>query len=236
MSRIKNPSVKIGNTNVIIKTKNGKIHVDFTFNSKRIKRTTGLVNNKENLITVKQEIIPQIIEILTGEYLKTLDSQAGNNSNNITLDDMAEQHFILHKDAVRAHVYKRNLGNYYKHILHYFKGRVLKSIKAMELEAWQNRLLKKYKASTVQKYRSILFGIFTRAFQNDLVDSNPLEKVTSPKMKRKMSLSNTDAINPFTQKEIDTLVNADDDTYMPNLVKIIANTGIRIGELISSLD
>jgi integrase len=104
----------------------------------------------------------------------------------------------------------------------------------MELELWQNRLLEKYKPLTVQRYRSIFYTLFTRAFQNNLVTKNPFDSITAPKMRNnQIHLEKSDVMNPFTQLEINTLVEADDDTYMINFILLMANSGIRPGELIA---
>ena len=102
---------------------------------------------------------------------------------------MADIHFLLHKEKVRYHVYKRNLRNYQQKIIPYFKVRQLSSIKPMEIEAWQNRLLTKYNKLVIK--------------------------------------------NPFTQSEIDKLLDADDDTYIPNFIQLMSNCGARPGELIA---
>ncbi len=151
-----------------IKPKNGKWHIAFKAAGKRKHRTTNLISSKQNLLEVKNEVIPQVAQEL-------LDMVRNKTSNNVTTNDdvileaFADKHFDIHKNNVRPHVFKRDYSNYLNHILQYFKGRNLKSLKPMELEAWQNRLLSKYKFSSVQKYRSILYSILTRAVQNDII-------------------------------------------------------------------
>ncbi len=78
-------------------------------------------------------------------------STAAIDHNDSTLESVADIHFTLHKEKVRSHVFKRELSNYNRHILPYFKGRQLSSIKPMEIEAWQNRLMVKYSVSSVMK-------------------------------------------------------------------------------------
>jgi len=87
----------------------------------------------------------------------------------------------------------------------------------------------------VQKYRSILYGIFTRAVQNELITKNPLDTVTAPTVSKAFThISDKQTVNPFTQAEIDLITTLkDDDTYMPNFILLMANTGMRPGEIIA---
>ena len=216
-----------------IKEKFNKWHIAFNIDSKRKNRTTGLESNKKNLIVVKNEIIPQFAQELNSLKNATQSTITVNSDNSI-LENIADIHFTLHKEKVRSHVFIRNLRNYNNHILPYFKGRQLNSIKPMELESWQNRLMSKYNVSSVKKYRSIFYSIYTRALQNELVIKNPFNNVPAPKVKNEFYTYNeTEAVNPFTQSEIDILVNADDDTYIPNFIKLMSSCGMRPGEIIA---
>ncbi|QNM89198.1 hypothetical protein HOO34_05755 [Aliarcobacter cryaerophilus] len=52
---------------------------------------------------------------------------------------------------------------------------------------------------TVQKYRSVLYSILQKAYNNDIILKNPLEKVNAPKMQ----INNQQKeILPFTHKEL----------------------------------
>jgi integrase len=216
-----------------IKEKHHKWHIAFNIDSKRKNRSTGLEANKKNLIVVKNEILPQFAQELIALKSST-QSPAAIDHNDSTLEHVADIHFTLHKEKVRSHVFKRELSNYNRHILPYFKGRQLSSIKPMEIEAWQNRLMVKYSVSSVKKYRSIFYSIYTRALQNELVLRNPFNNVPAPKVKNEFyAYSEQGSVNPFTQKEIDILVNDDDNTYIRNFVKLMSNCGMRPGEIIA---
>lgn len=215
-----------------VKEKHSRWHIAFSHNGKRINRSSGLEASKNNLVTIKKEVLPHIAQELASSVQST--SIFIGTADDMVLDNFAETYFTLHKETVRSHVYLSSLNNFEHHIQPYFKGRKLNSIKPMELESWQNRLLMKYKTSSVQKYRSIFYGMMTKAYQNELIAKNPFDTVTAPKLrKRQFSSAENEAINPFTQKEIDALVSNEDDTYMPNFIKLMANSGMRPGELIS---
>ena len=216
-----------------IKNKHNKWHIAFNVDSKRKNRSTGLEATKKNLIVVKNEILPQFAQELITLKSSTQSTAIADN-NDSTLESVADIHFLLHKEKVRDHVYKREIRNYNRHVVPYFKGRQLSSIKPMEIEAWQNRLLTKYKVLSVKKYRSIFYSIYTRAIQNELVLKNPFDNVPAPSLKNELyTYNNQESVNPFTQSEIDKLLDADDATYIPNFIKLMSNCGARPGEIIA---
>ncbi|QOY50935.1 tyrosine-type recombinase/integrase [Candidatus Sulfurimonas baltica] len=216
-----------------IKEKYGKLHIAFNIDAKRKNRSTGLEATKKNLIVVKNEILPQFAQELIALKSSTQSTIIVENDNS-TLESIADIHFLLHKEKVRDHVYKREIRNYNRHIIPYFKGRQLNSIKSMEIEAWQNRLLTKYKVLSVKKYRSIFYSIYTRAIQNELVIKNPFDNVPAPSLKKEFyTYAEAETVNPFTQSEIDKLLGSEDDTYIPNFIKLMSNCGARPGELIA---
>lgn len=210
-----------------ILVKNSRWWLDFYYEKKREKRSTRLSNTKENLIVVKKEIIPSVVEYLTG------DTQVIQEQKEYTLIDFAEDYFVIHRKDVRDHTYKRNVLNFNKHILPYFGHRVIDTILPMELEKWQYRLLEKYKPLTVQKFRSILYSIFDMAILNDIIINNPLSKIKAPKIQSKFLLDNDiDEVNPFTVNEIEILLN-NSNGYMKNFILFMYSTGIRPGEIIA---
>lgn len=211
-----------------IKEKHNKWHIAFNIDSKRKNRSTGLESTKKNLTVVKNEILPQFAQELISLKNST-QSTVISDTNDDILENIADIHFTLHKEKVRPHVHSSVVRHYNLHLLPYFTGRQLSSIKPMEIEAWQNRLLIKYKVHSVKKYRSVFYSIYTRAIQNELVVKNPFDSVPAPSLKKAFNTYNDNSnVNPFTQAEIDLLINADDDTYMPNFIKLMANTGMRL--------
>lgn len=208
--------------------KNSKWWLDFYYLKERSKRSTKLANTKENLVVVKKEIIPSVVEYLTG------DIQLIQEQKEYTLKNFAEDYFMIHKKDVREHTYKRNLNHFNKHILPYFGHRLINSILPMELEKWQYKLLETYKPLTVQKFRSILFSIFDMAVLNDILDKNQLSKIKAPKIQSQYLLDNNDDVEPFAIDEMKVLL--DNTTgYMYNFILLMYSSGIRPGELIALL-
>lgn len=220
----KNIQYKYADYKFTIFIKNAKWWLDFYKDKKRYKRTTRLAASKDNLVIVKKEIIPSVVEFLTG---------VNNNIHNkeYTIASFADEYFLIHKKEVREHTFSRNLNHFKNHILPYFGDRRIGSILPMELEKWQYSLLEIYKPLTVQKFRSILYSIFDVAVLNDLIDKNPLEKVKAPKLRKKFKLDEEE-VEPFSENEMSVLLK-NTNGYMHNFILLMFSSGIRPGEIIA---
>ncbi|MCT7518284.1 site-specific integrase [Aliarcobacter cryaerophilus] len=215
---------------ITIRVRYNNYYLDFIYKDKRIKRSTGLVANSKNLEELKLNIIPELIKALTGnkeiEYFK----------KDIKFIEFSNKFFEVYKSTVREHVYKRNLLHYNNHIYSYFKDYLINEIKPLILEDWQNKLLLNYKASSVTKYRSILYSILEKAFINDVIKFNPMSKVKSPltiKSKfKKLNDVEDQEIYPFNKDEIINILNSVTGNLYYFIV-IMLYTGMRPGEIIS---
>jgi integrase len=192
------------------------------------KKTTGLEATASNLLIIKREIIPSIVEYLTGKVEISVQKE------DLCIQEWAEEFFIVHKDKVRPHVYERNLGHYNNHVRPYFGDKLLHLVKPMDIEKWQNKLLKNFKHLTVQKYRSIFLSIFDYAVKNEVVESNPIRKVESPKTIEKVTMHDDEEENifPFSEAEIKTLLDKTDG-YLKNFIMLMYASGMRPGEMIA---
>jgi integrase len=194
---------------------------------KVVKRSTKLSSTNDNLVLVKKEIIPSIVEYLTGQI------QSLEDEKEYTLNDFADEYFVLYKSRVRLHTFNRNFKHFENHIKPYLGHRLLDTIKPMELEKWQNNLKSTYMPLTVQKYRSILFSIFDEAVKNSIISSNPLSKVEAPKRNKDFVINDDeDEINPFSNDEIKTIL-ANSSGYLKNFILFMYSTGMRPGEIIA---
>jgi len=214
-----------GELKFTIKEQFGHWYLDFYLPSgERQRGTTKLRATAENLKVIKRQVIPDIYEGLGKEPIG-IEEEA----KTWTLQDFAEEFFELQKTQIRPHTLERNIMHYNNHIAPYFGKKELGSITPLEIERWQNQLLQKYKHLTVQKFRSILFSIYDKALNNDLVLKNPLEKVTAPKLQNNIKI---EEINPFTEKELNQIIEHANG-YMKNFIKLMAATGMRPGEIIA---
>lgn len=215
-----------------IKSINNKWWLDFYHNKKRIRKSTLLIANDKNLKEIKNTIIPEIITALIGNrevlYFK----------KDLQLNEFAVDFFKVYESTVRPHVFRSRLGHYNLKVNPFFGNTLIIDITPLQVEDWQNNLLKKYSVYSVVKYRSVFFSILEKALQNDLIRFNPLTRVKSPLLVNKKFKTLTDAeddiINPFNAKEIKKILdNTSGNLYYA--IFVLVHTGIRPGELISLL-
>lgn len=205
-------------------------YIDFNYENKRIKRSTGLIANDENLQLIKKQIVPEIIVALTGKKEVLFFDKS------INLLDFSYKYFEIHKNNVREHVYNKNLKNFNNHIKPYFKDFELDKVKPFHIESWQNKHLLKYKIATVSKYRSILYSIFEKALHNELIPFNPVSRVKSPlttnKTFTKLDEKDNDEITPFTNNELQLILDAATGNLY-YIIIVMVYTGMRPGEIIA---
>ncbi|MGD9623281.1 MAG: tyrosine-type recombinase/integrase [Arcobacter sp.] len=211
-----------------------------------IKRSTKLAATSSNLITVKKDIIPSVIEYLTGK-IKSFEE---DENKDFTVDEWATKFFEAYPNKVRENVFESNLKHYNNHIKPYFGNRKLKSVLPIEIETWQNDLLynktykkgnvfKKYQPLTVKKFRSVFLSIFDSAVKNLKVESNPLRKVEAPKEEGKVTTIEYDdedegEIFPFNENEIKIILEKS-NRYLKNFFLLMYSSGMRPGEIIALL-
>lgn len=214
---------------ITIRTRYNNYYLDFTHDGKRIKRSTGLTVNEKNLLELKSNIIPEIIKALAGS------SEVEYLNKDIKFVDFSNKFFESYKSTVRVHVFYDTSLQYNNHIKPYFKDFLLKDIKPIHLENWQNALLKRFKPTTVQRKRSVLHSILEKATVNDLIKFNPFKKVKSPnsyKTKFKKLDDTYDLVSPFNNDEILLILkNSTGNLYY--FIVIMIYTGMRPGEIIA---
>jgi len=209
-----------------INERHQKWWLDFYWKKKRIRRSTELSANQDNLKVIKKQIIPDIV---VGFGLK-IEKEIKNCKKEQTLNEFAQEFFEMQRarQDVREHVISKNIAHYNKHISPSFGYKKLLDIEIEELDKWQVHLLQNYKHLTVQKFRSILFSILTEAVRYKRIPENPLSFVRAPKLSNKL---NND-INPFTMTELVKISNIAEG-YMKNFIFLMASTGMRPGEIVA---
>lgn len=219
-----------GDLKINIKSLNENWWLDFYHNKKRVRRSTFLAANDDNLTEIKTIVIPEIVTALTGN--KDIDLF----KKDFTLNDFSIKFFELYLNTVRAHVFKHRKAHYDLKIKPYFGNKLINSITQLQLEEWQNSLLKKFSVASVVKYRSVFNSILEKAYINDLITSNPFKRVKSPtaatKKFKKLDEQENDSIHPFNKDEIFKILN-NTSGNLHYFIFIMFYTGIRPGELIS---
>jgi len=204
-------------------------YLDFYFEGKRIRRDTNIPATKEGLVEVKRVLLPEIAASLLDNVTPPYEDKEW------TLDTLAEEYWALSK--IREHTLKRNKAHYKNHVSPYFGSRLIDTLMPLELERWQNDLLQKYKSSSVQKFRSILYSILTKAQDNEIISKNPLDKVEAPKVMTNL-LHNEDEekADPFTEDEMQLILDHANmykrNHYLRSFLLLMFSSGMRPGEMV----
>lgn len=206
-------------------------YLDFYFEGKRIRRDSNIPATKDGLIEVKRVLIPEIAASLLDNI-----TPPPYEDKEWTLDDMAEEYWALKKGSkMREHTLSRNIAHYNNHVSPYFGSRLIGTIKPLELERWQNDLLQKYKSSSVQKFRSILYSILTKAQDNEIIQKNPFDKVEAPKVMTNLQQNEEEEkANPFTEDEMQLILDHANmykrNHYLRNFLLLMYASALRPGE------
>jgi integrase len=206
-------------------------YLDFYFDGKRIRRDTNIPATKDGLIEVKRVLLPEIAASLLDNVTPPYEDKEW------LLDELAEEYWALQRSKIREHTLKRNKAHYKNHVSPYFGSRLVDSLMPLELERWQNDLLQKYKSSTVQKFRSILYSLLDKAIDNDIIQKNPLDKVTAPKVMFNQKENEEERADPFTETEMQLILDNSNmynrNHYMRNLILLMFGSGLRPGEVVA---
>jgi integrase len=206
-------------------------YLDFYFDGKRIRRDTNIPASKDGLIEVKRVLLPEIAASLLDNVTPPFEDKEW------LLDELAEEYWALQRSKIREHTLERNKAHYKNHVSPYFGSRLVDSLMPLELERWQNDLLQRYKSSTVQKFRSILYSLLDKAIDNDIIQKNPLDKVTAPKVMFNQKENEDERADPFTETEMQTILDNSNmynrNYYMRNLILLMFGSGLRPGEVVA---
>ena len=114
----------------------------------------------------------------------------------------------------------------------------VQSIKHLHLKSWLASLMAdKMNASSVNRKISALKTYYKYLLRHQLVEGNPMLKVTSPKMSKKLpTFINESKTEEIFEKEGMNVVASDDDSEMTQanaIVSTLYQTGVRLSELIN---
>ncbi len=209
MSRNTTHSVNGINYSVNIKrVKDSEYYVVNFRNSqgKVVTRSTGLKPDKNSLRQAEKrakEIVGEYIaehENNNPSDMNKVSSHANKNLHNANTVSDCEENIVLEYDGIlfvdfiedwvnrkkpllRSTTYDNYISMIKAHIAPYFneKGLKLTDIKPMHLQAYINKKLETLSSNTVRKHMSLIQTAMHDALINDLIASNPAEKVTKPR-------------------------------------------------------
>lgn len=197
----------------------------------RHKAYLGLKNTDANCKLIEKKIIPSIERDISLGVYNPKGKQSAIKRN---VKEYGFLSFTRHKKDRREHVRSAYYRHFKNHIVPDFGARNIDSISPMELIEWQNKKLEEYKVTTVKKFRSIFYTIFSDAVLENIIDENPLDKVPRPNESEEFGIddSDDDIIRPFSLNEVYELIGKAEG-YLKNFIAIMSFTGMRPGELVT---
>ncbi len=190
----------------------GYIYVQGSVNSKYYRRSTGLTNSPKNIAYIKKNAHQVLLNLIVKKRKvenfesfgrKIIELGAANRSNG------------CQRDAI---------SRFNTHILPFFDRFEIEKIKPMDIENWQNEMLKNYASGTVKACKSLLSQIFKKAVANDIITKNPCtyaDEIEVIHRKRKI----------YTLKETRTIISSSSGWFKVYLA-IAFTTGLRSGEIV----
>ena len=195
--------------------RNDVIYVQGVVEGKRYRLSTKLPATKKNINYIKKYGRDELLKLVNKPKPKPKTS----------FKDFGLLVVNSYENKVENHTFRNYQSLFRLHILPYFKQFELKDIKVIDLETWQNELLKKLSTSRVQKARILMKKILKKAYQNDLIDKNPFEFVEVVKVKNKER-------EIYTYEEMTKIINNATGWFKTFLI-VAFGTGMRTGELMA---
>ncbi len=195
---------------VKIRTRKGRLYVDYYVEGERVRRSTGLADTAANRKIIKDKVIPVIQgKILMGEYGKRISRPF----KVYALEYLKEkEHLVSYPTkSAKVEVVNEKLGQ--KKVDHVTRADI-------------KRFLKQFhdRPQTAKDYLTILRGIFLVAMDEEVIKTNPADGIKLPKMPKPK-------IDPFSPEEVQALMNASFG-LLKDYLGIAFNTGMRSAEIL----
>ena len=191
-------------------SRDGILYLDYRFNSKRIKRSTGLKDTKANRKRLEQDIIPELmIKIKMGDLRKP---------ENKKFAYYYEKYVKLHESDKSFH----NRINIYKKVNEFFQNMYVSEIKVLCVKEYLATL--NLRNSSKQDYLGCIKGTLDIALDDEAVTRNVAFGI---RFKRETKAP----ITPFSMDEVSLMLEKSEGMFR-NYLAIALNTGLRSGELL----
>ncbi len=210
-----------------VRSRGNSVQIDFRWNGQRCRETLKLEPTKANLLYASRLRATILNAIATGtfrysDYFPESPRSAGEKGRKIVVSEalldwlkgiektVARSTWIGYESAVRTHLIP-TFGE--KHLHSLTTSDIRSWIAVLEISnKWINNLLIPLRA------------IFADAYQDGLIEKNPMDRIKNLK-------TPTKGANPFTMEEMERVIDAAEG-QMRNLIRFAFWTGLRTSELI----
>ena len=208
--------------------KNGFIHLDYrttvTYNHQRKRYSTGEKATKRAMSRYERNKY----QIALNHFL-----ESNNNANaSLSFQDIGLKALEEDKHNRQADVQSDYITIYRRFIEPHFKNMELTEIRVSDIKEWKNTLLSTYALSKSRyvKYHRVLNFIFKYAYENELIEKNPMTLVDRTS-KLFVKPKNRDS-EYYTTAEAKRIMDAADGWFKV-FITTLFHTGIRTGEALA---
>lgn len=192
--------------------RHGAWYVDCSFNGKRVRKRVGPL--KKDAIQIGKQIESDLI---AGHYEVT-------ESKKITFDQLSTEYLKFSQANKRPQVFRRDKGIIEK-LLKVFKGRMITSISAHDLEKYKIERINEVAPATVNRELTCIKHMFNKAVIWHYLRHNQLRMVQRFK-------EPPGRLRYLTNKEIKSLLRKCASHLRPIVITAL-NTGLRKGEILN---
>jgi integrase len=221
-----------------IKANNSSITISFTYNNKRCRETVKVKPTKTALkeMVLKRDVIRYEISIGQFDYLKHFPTSktaltiAGNQACNITIKQMMNNWFKRNQGQWERSTTHGYISKTTEHIQPNFGHIYVSEFKPSFFKDWAataiiKRTNKPLSGKSKNEIRSIMRLAFQELYMDEIIDSNPIDRVKRFKHSKKEP-------EPFNSTERDKIL-AQIDGQVNNFFSFAFWTGLRTSELIA---
>lgn len=196
----------------------GILYLTYYHGFDRVRKSTGLPDTKENRKFIENKIIPELnFELKYGQKEK---------EKVIPLfDHYADIYLSEQQNRLKCHTFDKYSRILKNEIIPFFGGQQIDQIKTTDVRIWVNKQLEKVVPKTVAEKLTIIRMIFRFAFEDEIINRNPVDAIRLPARVKP-------EIEPFTVEEVGLLINGAEGWYR-NYLALAFYTGMRVGELLA---
>lgn len=201
---------------------------------KRVKRSTGLIDNPKNRRYVETKIMPDLEK---NTYLGVFTA----TKNTPTFRYLAEEYLAdISLKSLRKYTIKAYASMLKNHIYDDFGDKAIDRITSDDVHKWLLVKLAKFSSKTVKDLKIPFSQTFEKAVRQQLIPNNPFASIPSNIFKNKNiaagkktkeEIENEAKIDPFNEEEIKHILNAADGK-LKNWIAISFFCALRPSELL----
>jgi integrase len=219
-----------------IQVRGNSIRLRFSYRGKQRHETLkGKKVSKANIEFAKKKLAVIELEIADGSFDyanhfpdSKFAAQFKRKDADRTVAEGGTTYLARMKAKLAPSGYRTYAGKYKKHILPKWGQLRIKDVMKSDLEEWQLVTLPEtLSEKTINLIFIVLRGIFDDAFSDQIIDSNPLDRITN------LEVPDDQEPDPFTQDELDTLLTIETTKQQEiNAIGFNARSGLRESELL----